>query len=207
LQVNRSSIALVSVVILAGFAALSGKANSAREFRIDGWCLKHTGEDLEFYPDPNRPSGIPDFRIPFDLRLPDFSATADETGLVVTYTKRPTYSWKDASPDPLRMGCDRVPLGNGLSQLTGEGLPNCRASKANSYWFEPTEPFGLLKGVFVRCGRHPRYVNCEVTGLLPKDWEWEAQITLPKAHLDDWQNAARAARNYFNTYLSDCGVN
>lgn len=106
------------------------------------------------------------------------------------------------------MGCTRVPQGNGLSQLTGEGLPNCSVSKSRDTdydWFEPTDPFGTLDGVFVRCGRSSLIRNCNLTGLLPNGWE--AQAVLPKPYLDDWQKAARTARGYFETYLTDCGKN
>ncbi|WP_300018841.1 hypothetical protein [uncultured Roseobacter sp.] len=203
---TRNRVLYANVIAVFAAWVLSAGNMSAREFRIDGWCLRHSGEDLEFYPIPDRPRGISDFRASSDLPLPRKSAGPDDTGLIVSYTPNATYSTREADKHRGRMGCNRVPQDNGLSLLTGENLPNCSVRESrdtHKKWFEPSENFETLDGVSIRCGRDLWSVNCHMTGLLLNGWE--TQITLPKTHLAEWQVAARTARSYFETYLSDCG--
>ena len=173
----------------------------------DGWCLSHTGESLEFFPNPSRPRGDPEFRIPSNIPLPNLSAEPGQTGLIVGFTPNPTFSTRNVAAHRGRNGCEREPQANGLSRLRGEGLTNCSVRESRDWqndWFEPTEPFDVMDGVFLRCGRGAAIVNCHMTGLLKNDWE--AQITLPKTHLANWRDAAWTATDYFETYLTDCGV-
>lgn len=199
---------LIGILILFGLAIAIPTFDRSREFRIDGWCLRHSGEDLEFWPHPNRPRGIPDFRVPSHFPLPAINRDPGETGLIVSYTKRPTYSRRSehVGGGPGRAGCERLPPVDGLSRLTGEGLPNCSVRESREWHsdrFEPAEPFDVLEGVFVRCSRSESARSCHLTGLLANGWE--ATVVLPMSHRHEWQYTARAARDYFETYLSDCG--
>ena len=200
--------AVVCLLILSGLAMADQAFAQSQEFRIDGWCLRHSGEDLEFLPHPDRPRGIPDFRMPSHLPLRTVSVDSGATGLIVSYTRRPTYSRSSQleGGGKGRAGCERLPAEDGLSRLAGEGLPNCSVQETREWhtdWFEPTEPFDALEGIFVRCGRSKHIRNCRLTGLLSNGWE--ASVRLPLTHRHEWQYAAISARDYFETYLFDCG--
>ena len=201
----RRYIGLVAFLLIGGL--LIADATGPYVYRADrGWCLSHSGENLVFFPDPHRPRGIPEFVAPSDLPLPMLSAPDGATGLVVSYTGYATYSTRNPELHRGRMGCERVPGDHGLSRLTGEGLENCAARESRDWhrnWFEPTDPFKTLDGVFLRCGLDPARVNCRMTGLL--DNGWETSIVLPKTHLAEWQTAARTARDYYEAYITDCG--
>lgn len=194
-------------VMTAAFGGWAAADAVPYVYRSDaGWCLSHSGEDLVFFPIPDRPRGAPDFLAPSDLPLPLLSAPEGATGLVVSYSREPTFSTRQPERHRGRMGCERVLGDHGLSRLTGEGQENCSVRESRDWhsdWFEPTENFDVLDGVFLRCGRDPAVVNCLMTGLL--DNGWETQIVLPETHLGEWQTAARTARDYFHTYLTDCG--
>lgn len=203
---SRNILAFTSFIILASTFWL--RADTSFVYQSDDWCLKHSGENLEFFPVPNRPRGVPEFRAQSEFPLSTKSASEGETGLIISFTGNPSYSTISPETHRGRKGCIRVVQENGLSQLTGEGLTNCSVRESRDWhddWFEPTETFSTLQGVFIRCGRNVAIRNCQMTGLLPNGWE--AQITLPIAYLDAWQSAARTAHLYFDTYLTDCGGN
>ena len=145
---------------------------------------------------------------PSNLSLPLLSAPEGATGLVFSYSRELTFSTHQPERHLGRMGCERIPGDFGLSRLTGEGQENCSVHESRDWhsdWFEPTDTFEVLKGVFLRCGRDAAVVNCTMTGLL--DNGWETHVVLPKTHLAEWQTAARTARDYFEAYLTDCGDN
>lgn len=200
----------IGLAVIAGLLAWSSSLSGQTSYTyrsLDGWCLRHSGNDLVFFPDPERPRGVPEFVVPFPLPLPLVSAGPEATGLVVGYTADPSFSTTRPEAHPGRAGCLRVPSEAGLDRLTGEGRPDCSVRESRDWhdtWYEPAAPFAALDGVFIRCGRDEAIVNCQMTGLLPNGWE--AQIVLPRAHLAAWSDAAQAARVYFETHLSDCGA-
>ncbi|WP_299827304.1 hypothetical protein [uncultured Roseobacter sp.] len=49
---TRNRLLPASVIALLAVWVLSAGNMSAREFRFDSWCLRHSGEDLEFFPIP-----------------------------------------------------------------------------------------------------------------------------------------------------------
>ena len=196
-------------VMIAAFVGRASSDAGPYIYRSDtGWCLSHSGENLAFFPVPDRPRGVPEFLAPSDLPLPLLSAPEGATGLVVSYRGDPTFSTREPERHVGRMGCERIPGDHGLSRLTGEGRENCSVRESRDWhsdWFEPTGNFDVLDGVFLRCGRDAAAVNCLMTGLLPNGWETE--IVLPNTHIGEWQAAARTARHYFDSYLTDCGDN
>jgi hypothetical protein len=200
-------IAFVTAIFVIATYAIHGAAEP-RVFRIDDWCLEHSGDDLTFFPDPGRPSGAPELVAKSDFPLPLRSPKEGETGLVVGYSKSPTFARRAeiVRGGRGRAGCERHPLHNGLSQLKGTGLENCSVREQfdwQSNWFEPTEKDNALEGVFVICGRRTETPNCHLYGLL--DNGWQAEVLLPKTHMGRWNEAAQTAQNYYDQFLSDCG--
>lgn len=180
--------------------------------RVDGWCLSYE-EGTVVHATKNRMAQgkIPNFLIPADFPRLSIKADPGETGLVATYTNRHGYSRERAinnGAGPGLRGCTRVPLNNGLSQIVGEGLPECSVRSTHDWHhdrFEPTVRDELHGAIQISCARNDAVLGCRMTDILANGWK--VTVSLPKNSLDEWQVAARAAESFFENKLTDCGEN
>lgn len=207
---NIDSLAAICIAIIASLYFAAKTHADQIEYDVDGWCLAHDRGDILPWPDnPLARGRIPIFRAPSDFPLLGAKVPTGETGLLVSYTKRHAYSRERAAASdggPGRRGCSRLDLGNGLSQLVGEGEPECSVQSTYDWQhdqYEPTVRDEVFGAVQISCGRSEAVLACRMTDILPNGWK--ATITLPKEYLADWQMAARVAQVFFEENLIDCG--
>lgn len=176
------------------------------EYRIDGWCLSHQKDAVE-WPTTNSAflQGIPMFFVRAQIPYKGSSDAPSKFGISVSYIKSALSTRQNRidADGPGRRDCERVPVGNGLVQLEGWDPQWCRVYSDYQY-FEAQEDSGPDAAITIRCSTNESVQNCRITDVMPNGWR--ASIGLPKTHLSEWRVATEAARNFFNETLEDCGV-
>lgn len=204
-----------AVVALLAVALAVWTALRDPVWHFSGWCLSHARGAVERMPyDPGR--GYPLFRLPWSDPRASMNLPPGETGLGVVYT-RPHYrvsrggALERARAD-FAAGrgawarCPRTALPNGLARFEASDLPGCTWRASDIAW-RSTQYKGaaLVEGlgpVNLSCGNDPAVVGCRMWFLMPGDWQ--AEVTLPKTMLDEWQDVAAAAAALFARHFRDC---
>lgn len=202
--------AAISIAVVASLCFATKTHADQIRYKVDGWCLAHNRGDIAPWPEnPLARGRIPLFRAPSGFELLGAEVPEGETGLLVSYSKRHAYSRARAAASdggPGRRGCSRHPVGNGLLQLVGDGVPECSVQSTYEWQndqYEPAVRDDVFGAVQISCGRSQAVLACRMTDILPNGWK--ATITLPKEHLAEWKMAARVAQNFFEENLTDCG--
>lgn len=183
----------LSLAILTG----CNPFDSSYTYSVDGWCLRHSGEDLELFDT----AAFPKFLVPANFEQTR-RGYEGKRALITTFHKGSSLATTAPERHLGRMGCELNPQPTGLSLLVGEQLPNCTANPRRDRQFVPTNPGPNERTVYVQCSAR-EMPNCQLAYILGHGWA--ASIIMPTRDLDRWDEAVRVTREYFHTYITDCG--
>ncbi|PZQ97882.1 MAG: hypothetical protein DI533_12095 [Cereibacter sphaeroides] len=180
-------------------------AQSPVTHEVDGWCLSYDRDKVTYTTSNSAANGpTPFFLVPSGIPTLRSSDDVDATGLNVHYSKWTRGPLTDKSFD----NCGGTVLDNGLVAFPPRlpRDPSVRRDCPGSPFHEsllPAKTDPLANQILIWCSPDPIVVACRMADRMPNGWE--AVISLPKTHVDQWREASVAARAYFDEFLTDCG--
>jgi hypothetical protein len=169
-------------------------------YKIDGWCLKHKRDEVEF-PKGNffAARGIPMFWVPGA----SFDGPAEKS-VVVSFKKYNLAARQSLIQNgvSLHNQCAVVPYNFGLVERVDHGGEKCTVSAFHRR-FEPAQDFQKNPAVSITCGTDSKVLNCSIFSYMANGWL--ARISIPKENLETWREVVKLTENFFSKNFIDCG--
>lgn len=194
-----------ALIGVASVAIATGSLRNSVTYMVDDFCLSFDRSAVTYaYDNAAANRVLPIFLVPLDVPTISALDNADATGMDVRYSK-----WHDG---PFNVnsfeGCGGTDLGNGLVDFAPRKADDnsisleCPRAPAHRRLL-PTQTDPLSGQIMIWCSPDPIVQACRMADRMSNGWE--AEIMLPRTHLDQWRAASAAARTYFGDFLTDCG--